>query len=66
MRSSLQGYGGFWVDLGEVGRALAELVCKGMVDFGSIWVGVDGHWLGWFARVRWIVGRSGRVSMGIG
>ena len=45
---------------------MAELVCQGMVGLGSIWVGPDELWLNWFARVWWIVGRSGWGRMGFG
>ena len=51
VESSLQGYGRVWVHLGVIGWALAELVCKGVWDCGSVWVGVDGPWLSWFVRV---------------
>ena len=51
LESGLQGYGGFWVVLGGVGWALAGLVCKGMVDLESIWVGLVELWLSFFAMV---------------
>ena len=54
LESGLQGYGGFWMVLGGVGWALAALVCKGMVDLGSIWVGLGEAWLSFFAR-EWLV-----------
>ena len=34
-------WGGFGIDLGGSGRTLAELVFNGMVDLGSISVGLD-------------------------
>ena len=53
-----EGYGGLGIDFGWSEWEPLELVWNGMLDYGSIWVGLDGPRLNWFARVWVDLGKS--------